>query len=492
MADIVFIAVIVVFFAVAVVVVKACERFIGPDAELTVAATGRGGTGQRGAGGVSGVEAVIGLILAGWSPPTSCTRWSSRRSSDDRAAWVQLLVLMALLAISTPLLGSYMAKVYGGGKAPGDRVFGPVERAIYRVCRRRSRQRAALERLRALAARVQPRVGAGALRAAAAAGAPAVQPRRHRRACRRRCRSTPRSASSPTRTGRTTRASRRCRTSPRWSGLAVHNFVSAAAGMAVAVALIRGSCAGARARSATSGSTSSARRCAILLPLVVRVRARARQPGRDPELPRHDGHDRDRARRRSIPGGPIASQEAIKELGHERRRVLQRQLAAPLREPQPDHQRSRDLADPRDPVRPHLHVREDGEGPPPGLPRPHRRGAVRAGRGAVKVAALDAGADDYVTKPFAMNEFLARLRAALRRAATADEQRSLTTADFTIDLGAKQVRRRRGDRAPHPDRVADRRGARPAPRQARDPAATAATGLGAAVRAARRSTCAST
>ena len=41
----------------------------------------------------------------------------------------------------------------------------------------------------------------------------------------------------------------------------------------------------------------------------------------------------------------------------------------------------------------------------------------------VKVAALDAGADDYVTKPFAMNEFLARLRAALRRAAPTEQER---------------------------------------------------------------------
>jgi two-component system KDP operon response regulator KdpE len=59
----------------------------------------------------------------------------------------------------------------------------------------------------------------------------------------------------------------------------------------------------------------------------------------------------------------------------------------------------------------------------------------------VKVAALDAGADDYVTKPFGMNEFLARLRAALRRAATADEEPVIATPDFTIDLGAKLVHR---------------------------------------------------
>ncbi len=59
----------------------------------------------------------------------------------------------------------------------------------------------------------------------------------------------------------------------------------------------------------------------------------------------------------------------------------------------------------------------------------------------VKVAALDAGADDYVTKPFGMNEFLARVRAALRRATTGEEAPVITTADFTIDLGAKRVRR---------------------------------------------------
>jgi K+-transporting ATPase ATPase A chain len=51
------------------------------------------------------------------------------------ASWVQLLVLIVLIAISTPLLGGYMAKVYGNKKAPGDRVFLPLERAIYRVCR---------------------------------------------------------------------------------------------------------------------------------------------------------------------------------------------------------------------------------------------------------------------------------------------------------------------------------------------------------------------
>ena len=57
-----------------------------------------------------------------------------------------------------------------------------------------------------------------------------------------------------------------------------------------------------------------------------------------------------------------------------------------------------------------------------------------------KVAALDAGADDYVTKPFGMDELLARLRAALRRNAPAPESALVETPDFTVDLAAKRVR----------------------------------------------------
>ena len=61
-----------------------------------------------------------------------------------------------------------------------------------------------------------------------------------------------------------------------------------------------------------------------------------------------------------------------------------------------------------------------------------------------KVAALDAGADDYVTKPFGMDELLARLRAAVRRAAPAPDEPVVATADFTVDLAAKQVVRSDG------------------------------------------------
>jgi two-component system response regulator MprA len=61
-----------------------------------------------------------------------------------------------------------------------------------------------------------------------------------------------------------------------------------------------------------------------------------------------------------------------------------------------------------------------------------------------RVEGLDAGADDYLTKPFALDELLARLRALLRRAApepgtTADE--TLEFADLTMDLASREVHR---------------------------------------------------
>jgi two-component system, OmpR family, KDP operon response regulator KdpE len=58
-----------------------------------------------------------------------------------------------------------------------------------------------------------------------------------------------------------------------------------------------------------------------------------------------------------------------------------------------------------------------------------------------KVEALDAGADDYVTKPFGMGELLARVRASLRRAPLSDDGgTSLETGDFRVDFETRAVR----------------------------------------------------
>ena len=82
-----------------------------------------------------------------------------------------------------------------------------------------------------------------------------------------------------------------------------------------------------------------------------------------------------------------------------------------------------------------------------------------------KIGALDVGADDYVTKPFAMAELLARLRAVLRRderEANHNQPRQAVVGQWLVDLTAHQVSRAascrgrsRGDAPAHPYRVAD-------------------------------------
>jgi two-component system, OmpR family, KDP operon response regulator KdpE len=63
-------------------------------------------------------------------------------------------------------------------------------------------------------------------------------------------------------------------------------------------------------------------------------------------------------------------------------------------------------------------------------------------RDSSKVEALDAGADDYVTKPFSITELLARVRASLRRHQPSPQEPLVETPDFTVDLVAKRASRK--------------------------------------------------
>lgn len=70
-----------------------------------------------------------------------------------------------------------------------------------------------------------------------------------------------------------------------------------------------------------------------------------------------------------------------------------------------------------------------------------------------KVDALDAGADDYVTKPFSIDELLARIRALTRRKPTAADEPVVEFGDVRVDLAAKHIVRRGADGASAPVRL---------------------------------------
>jgi K+-transporting ATPase ATPase A chain len=230
------------------------------------------------------------------------------------AAWLQLVALLAMLAISTPLLGSYMAKVYSGGNAPGDRMFGPVERVIYRMCGvdERGEQRWQTYALSLLAfSFVSLVILYAQLRFQGHLplnpdGFSGVKPTL----------SFNTSVSFLTNTnwqnysGESTMSQL-----TQMSGLALHNFVSPAAGAAVAVALIRGLT---RSRSHTIGNfwvdlTRTITR--VLLPLAFVFALVLVSQGVVQNFHGSNPVTTVAGQTQTLPGGPVASQEAIKEIG---------------------------------------------------------------------------------------------------------------------------------------------------------------------------------
>jgi K+-transporting ATPase ATPase A chain len=250
------------------------------------------------------------------------------------AGWLQLALLLGLIAVTTPLLGRYLAKVYGGGRAPGDRFFGPVERLVYRACRvdpdREQRWTAYAYSLLAFSAvsgivlyvqlRLQGHLPLNP------DGMKAVPP------------------------GLSFNTAMSFLTNTNWqnysgestmshltqmAGLAMHNFVSAAAGAAVAVALIRGLV---RRRSTTIGNfwvdlvRTTIR---VLLPLSFVVALVLVSQGAVQNFHATRTVHTVEGATQSIPGGPIASQEAIKNLGQNGGGPYNANAAHPFENPNP-------------------------------------------------------------------------------------------------------------------------------------------------------------
>ena len=229
-------------------------------------------------------------------------------------AWAQAAALLGLVCLSTPLLGAYIARVFGGGTAPGDRVFLPVERALYRLGgvdpeREQPWQVYALSLLAFslvsviglfLLQRVQGGLPLNPTHAGGVAPALAFNT----------------AVSFVTNTNWQNYAGESTMSHlTQLAGLTVQNFVSAAVGIAVAITLVRGIT---RRRSETVGNfwvdlTRSTTR--ILLPLALVLALALAGLGVVQTLRgRVDAHTVAGATQ-AIFRGPVASQEAIKELG---------------------------------------------------------------------------------------------------------------------------------------------------------------------------------
>jgi K+-transporting ATPase ATPase A chain len=230
------------------------------------------------------------------------------------ANWLQLAALVGALLVTTPLLGAYLARVLGGGPAPGDRVFLPIERAIYRVTGvDPSREQPwNIYALSLLAFSFVSVVGLYVLQRLQ--GSLPLNP-------------TDVAAVPPALAFNTASS---FVTNTNWqnyggestmshltqmAGLTVQNFVSAAVGIAVAVALVRGLV---RGRSATIGNfwadlTRTTTR--VLLPLATILALILVSQGVVQSLRGSAEATTIEGATQSIWRGPVGSQEAIKELG---------------------------------------------------------------------------------------------------------------------------------------------------------------------------------
>lgn len=260
---------------------------------------------------------------------------------------VQILVLVLLLAVTVPPLGRYIAAVYGSrddGTAPGDRVFGPIERALYRLCRidPRREQRWNVYAISLLAFSLVSMLGLYLL--LRLQGTLPFNP-------------TDRDAVAPT-GAFSVAVSFVTNTNWQWYsgevamshltqmlGLAVQNFVSAAVGFGVIVAIIRG-VTRTRHRSRTLGNfwVDLVRGVVrILLPqsfvfalvlasqgVIQNLSGHTSATLVDPAAAEVVG-----SATQTIPGGPVASQEAIKQLGTNGGGFFNANSAHPFENPNP-------------------------------------------------------------------------------------------------------------------------------------------------------------
>jgi K+-transporting ATPase ATPase A chain len=230
------------------------------------------------------------------------------------AGWLQLLLVVALLAVSTPLLGAYLAKVYSNGPAPGDRVFTVVDNAIYRMTgvdpEREQRWNVYALSLLAFSAvsvivlyaqlRLQQHLPLNPDHIAGMSAGLSFNT----------------AVSFLTNTNWQNYVGETGVTHlTQMAGLAFHNFVSAAAGAAVAVALIRGLV---RTRSHTLGNfwVDLVRTCTrVLLPLAFAFALVLVSQGAIQNFSAAHSVHTVTGQTQTVAQGPIASQESIKDLG---------------------------------------------------------------------------------------------------------------------------------------------------------------------------------